>query len=104
MSDAEIRASDAEREHAAEGLREHFAAGRLHADELSERIDAVYNAKTVAELERLGVRRVSVGSGPMRASMGLTQRIAKELKEHGTFASMTEGAMPYLEANQLFMK
>jgi hypothetical protein len=40
----------------------------------------------------------------MRASMGLTQRIAKELKERGTFASMTEGAMPYLEANQLFMK
>ena len=60
--------------------------------------------QTCAELERLGVRRVSVGSGPMRASMGLTQRIAKELKEHGTFASMTDGAMPYKEANELFMK
>ena len=65
---------------------------------------ATAGAPPIAELERLGVRRVSVGSGPMRASMGLTQRIAKELKEHGTFASMTEGAMPYLEANQLFMK
>jgi hypothetical protein len=40
----------------------------------------------------------------MRAAMGLTQRIAKELKEHGTFTSMTDGAMPYLDANQLFMK
>src|SRR5205807_9590255 len=28
----------------------------------------------VAELEGLGVRRVSVGSGPMRAAMGLMQR------------------------------
>jgi hypothetical protein len=50
---ADIRASDAEREHAAEGLREHYAAGRLDADELGERLEAVYQAKTVAELERL---------------------------------------------------
>jgi 2-methylisocitrate lyase-like PEP mutase family enzyme len=65
---------------------------------------ATAGAPSIAELERLGVRRVSVGSGPMRAAMGLTRRIAKELKEHGTFASMTDGAMPYKEANELFMK
>jgi 2-methylisocitrate lyase-like PEP mutase family enzyme len=65
---------------------------------------ATAGVPNIAELERLGVRRVSVGSGPMRAAMGLTQRIAKELKDHGTFASMTEGAMPYKEANELFMK
>ncbi|HWY46456.1 MAG TPA: isocitrate lyase/phosphoenolpyruvate mutase family protein, partial [Bryobacteraceae bacterium] len=65
---------------------------------------ATAGVPNMSELERLGVRRVSVGSGPMRAAMGLTQRIAKELKEHGTFTSMTDGAMPYLDANQLFMK
>ena len=65
---------------------------------------ATAGVPNIKDLERLGVRRVSVGSGPMRAAMGLTQRIAKELKEHGTFASMTEGAMPYKEANELFMK
>jgi 2-methylisocitrate lyase-like PEP mutase family enzyme len=65
---------------------------------------ATAGAPSIAELERLGVRRVSVGSGPMRAAMGLTRRIAKELKEYGTFASMTDGAMPYKEANELFMK
>ncbi|HEX4595859.1 MAG TPA: isocitrate lyase/phosphoenolpyruvate mutase family protein [Bryobacteraceae bacterium] len=65
---------------------------------------ATAGAPSIAELERLGVRRVSVGSGPMRASMGLTQRIAKELKDHGTFASMTDGAMSYKAANELFMK
>jgi hypothetical protein len=54
MSDpGEIRASDADREQAAEALREHFAAGRLSEDELSERIDAVYRAMTVQELGRV---------------------------------------------------
>jgi len=56
----------------------------------------------VAELERLGVRRVSVGSGPMRAAMGLMQRIARELKEKGTYSAMTEGAISYADANRLF--
>ena len=32
----------------------------------------------VPELARLGVRRVSVGSGAMRATLALTQRIAKD--------------------------
>jgi 2-methylisocitrate lyase-like PEP mutase family enzyme len=63
---------------------------------------ATAGAPPVEELQRLGVARVSVGSGPMRASMGLTQRIASELFEHGTYASFTEGAMPYPEANRLF--
>ena len=47
---ADIRASDAERERAADALREHYAAGRLDAEELSERLDGVYKAKTVSEL------------------------------------------------------
>ena len=87
------------------GVRDPETIGRLaKAVHGPINILATTGAPSIAELERLGVRRVSVGSGPMRASMGLTQRIAKELKECGTFASMTEGAMPYLEANQLFMK
>lgn len=56
----------------------------------------------VPELEQLGVRRVSEGSGPMRASMGLTRRIAQELLSTGTFKSFHEGAVPYPEANKLF--
>ena len=56
----------------------------------------------VAELERLGVARMSVGSGPMRATLGLTQRIAKELRDAGTCRLMLEGAMPYAEMNALF--
>ena len=89
----------------APGVRDAETIGRLaKAVNGPLNILATAGAPNISELERLGVRRVSVGSGPMRAAMGLTQRIAKELKEHGTFASMTEGAMPYLDANKLFMK
>lgn len=60
MADAEqptgtpaLRASDAERERTATLLREHTAAGRLTPDELSDRLDAVYAARTVGELDAL---------------------------------------------------
>jgi 2-methylisocitrate lyase-like PEP mutase family enzyme len=65
---------------------------------------ATTSTPSVAELERLGVARVSVGSGPMRACMGLTARIAKHIREKGTFEIMTEGAMPYTEANRILEK
>ncbi len=56
----------------------------------------------VAELEQLGVRRVSEGSGPMRATMMLARRIAEELLQKGTYASFHNDALPYPEANKLF--
>jgi 2-methylisocitrate lyase-like PEP mutase family enzyme len=88
----------------APGVRDPETIGRLaKAVNGPLNILATAGAPSTAELERLGVRRVSVGSGPMRAAMGLTQRIAKELKEHGTFASMTDGAMSYADANKLFL-
>ena len=58
----------------------------------------------VAELARLGIRRLSVGSGPMRATLGLTERIARELLDHGTYTAFTEGALPYAEANKRFRR
>jgi 2-methylisocitrate lyase-like PEP mutase family enzyme len=55
------------------------------------------------ELQALGVRRVSLGSGPMRATMMLTRKIAQELLATGTYASFHADAIPYGEANQLFL-
>src|ERR1700753_3294549 len=46
-----LRASDADREGVANVLREAAGDGRLGLDELDERLDAVYAAKTYAELE-----------------------------------------------------
>jgi len=54
-----------------------------------------------SELEKLGVARVSLGSGPMRAAMGLVRRIARELLDSGTYTSILEGAIPYAELNQI---
>ncbi|KUL49377.1 MULTISPECIES: DUF1707 SHOCT-like domain-containing protein [unclassified Streptomyces] len=48
-----LRASDADRDRTADILREALAEGRLTAEEHSERIDGVYRAKTMAELEPL---------------------------------------------------
>lgn len=48
-----LRVSDAERDQAAADLRDHYAAGRISADELSDRLDAVYAAQTESELARL---------------------------------------------------
>ena len=45
-----LRASDADRDHVADQLREALAEGRLSPEEHAERIDAVYAAKTYAEL------------------------------------------------------
>ncbi len=56
----------------------------------------------ISELEQLGVRRASEGSGPMRATMMLTRRIAEELLQHGTYTRFHNDALPYPEANKLF--
>src|SRR5436190_15763504 len=47
------RASDAERERAAEALRRHHADGRLDMEELEERTERVYAAKTLGDLDQL---------------------------------------------------
>jgi hypothetical protein len=48
-----LRASDAERERTATLLREHTATGRLTPEELDERLDVAYAARTVGELDAL---------------------------------------------------
>jgi DUF1707 SHOCT-like domain len=50
---SDLRASDEDRERAVRELREHFAAGRLSEEELSERVQAVYQARTDRELTAL---------------------------------------------------
>ena len=71
-----MRVSDAEREAAAAELREHFASGRLDQEELNERLDRVFAAKTRGDLNgpsptcrRAGAawdraRRAHAGGGP----------------------------------------
>ena len=63
---------------------------------------ATVGTPPVAELQQLGVARVSVGSGPMRAALGFLSRMARQLHDEGAFTLMTEGTIPYADVNRLF--
>jgi Domain of unknown function (DUF1707)/2TM domain len=50
---ASLRASDADRERFVEALRQHHAAGRLTVEELTERTEKAYAARTFGDLDAL---------------------------------------------------
>ena len=75
----DMRVGDAERDAAANELREHFASGRLTQDELNERLDQTFAAKTRGDLSGLFTdlpsatawQDASAGLGPYGASRPL---------------------------------
>ncbi len=83
------------------GLRDAETIGRLVKDLQSPvNILAGPGFPSVPELQKLGVARVSVGSGAMRATLGLLRRLAEELKTAGTYGAL-EGAISYADVNQM---
>jgi 2-methylisocitrate lyase-like PEP mutase family enzyme len=85
----------------APGLRDAATIGRLVADlQCPVNILAVPGSPSVADLTALGVKRISLGSGPMRAALGLLRRLAKELKTAGTYTAMDD-APSHAEMNEL---
>jgi 2-methylisocitrate lyase-like PEP mutase family enzyme len=62
---------------------------------------AVDGMPPIAELEALGVARVSLGSGPMRAALAVVRDVARELKTKGTYTAFTNHAMKFDEVNEL---
>jgi hypothetical protein len=82
----DLRASDAEREHAVEILGHAATEGRLSVDELDERIQSAYATHTVRELDRL-VADVSLDAprdGRIAASPRRSDRIAVREGPGGT--------------------
>ena len=86
-----------------------FAPGLKDAETIARLVNAVgcplnilagIGTPSIPELGKLGVARVSVGSGPMRATLGLLRRVAEELQGVGTYAAL-DGAVSYMEANKL---
>ena len=72
-----MRASDAERERAAEALREHYTAGRLTREELDERLEAAYRATTVEELDELRADLPDLPLSPQARRAELAHRKAE---------------------------
>jgi hypothetical protein len=71
-----LRVSDQERDQAAQELREHFAAGRLTQDELDERLQQAYAARTERELRALlaDLPRLPLSPQQRRAELSARRR------------------------------
>jgi 2-methylisocitrate lyase-like PEP mutase family enzyme len=83
------------------GLTDRETIGRIVREvKCPVNILAVPGAPSAPELEKLGVARVTVGSGAMRATLGLVQRIAAELKNAGTYSGF-EAGMAYADVNRM---
>jgi hypothetical protein len=72
--DPGLRAADEDREAVAAVLREQHAAGRLDTDELQERMDRCYAARTLGELDGL------LGDLPRPAAPGATWRPRRRVR------------------------
>jgi hypothetical protein len=82
MSDGpDVRASDEERERAAAEIREHYAAGRLSEDELTQRMGAVYAARTAGELHALRIDLPALPASPETMRAELAQRRSQLQRE-----------------------
>jgi len=55
----------------------------------------------LSELEKLGVKRVSFGPSASYAALGLLRRASREIREHGSFDLLLEGAITFEELNRL---
>ncbi|HEY6090636.1 MAG TPA: isocitrate lyase/phosphoenolpyruvate mutase family protein [Gemmatimonadales bacterium] len=60
------------------------------------------NSPTIKDLAALGVRRVTFGSAPQRATLGLIRRMAREWKDKGTYGTLEAYGIPFAELQQLF--
>jgi 2-methylisocitrate lyase-like PEP mutase family enzyme len=85
------------------GLLDRNAVIRL-VDEINAPLNLLGGAVTIPipDLEDLGVARVSVGPGPMRATLALIRKTARELLETGTYGCITGDTIPYSEVNEWF--
>jgi 2-methylisocitrate lyase-like PEP mutase family enzyme len=83
------------------GLRDAATIGRMVKDlDFPLNILAGPGSPSIPELQQLGVARVSLGSSPMRATLGLLGRMAEELKTTGTYRSL-ENAPSHDDVNRM---
>ena len=59
---------------------------------------------TVRELERLGVKRVSMGGGPQRAALTRARQVAREVLDEGTYGSFLGDTIAHAELNKLLQR
>ena len=103
-----VRRGNAFREAGADSVFVPFVGDRGTIEQLVQQIRAPLNilgtpnAPTLKEMAGLGVRRVTFGSAPMRATLGLVRRMAREWKEKGTYGTLEAYGIPFAELQKLF--
>ncbi len=85
-----------------------FVGDSATIERIVKEIDAPVNilgapdAPNLQALEAMGVRRVTFGSAPMRATLGLVRRMAREWNGKGTYGTLVAYGIPFKELQQLF--
>jgi 2-methylisocitrate lyase-like PEP mutase family enzyme len=103
-----IRRGNAFRDAGATSVFVPFVGDRGTIEQLVQQIRAPLNvlgtpnAPTLKELAALGVRRVTFGSAPMRATLGLVRRMSREWKEKGTYGTLEAYGIPFADLQKLF--
>jgi len=103
-----VRRGNAFREAGADSVFVPFVGDRGTIEQLVRQIHAPLNilgtpnGPTLKELAALGVRRVTFGSAPMRATLALVRRMAREWKEKGTYATLEAYGIPFAELQKVF--
>ncbi len=85
----------------APGIKDAETIGRLVREVACPlNVLAMPGTPPISELEKLGVARVSVGSGFIRATLSSLRAMAEELKTSGTYSAL-EQAIPYKDINSM---
>jgi hypothetical protein len=82
-AELELRASDTDRERVADALREAAGQGRIDMDELEERLEAVYAAKTYGELLPITRDLPADGATPRLVSSASAMPVAASAASSG---------------------
>jgi hypothetical protein len=89
MEPARLRVSDQDRHQVAEVLRQAAGEGRIDLDELDERLDATFSAKTYADLVPITADLPAVGAKPVPAHRPAGHVVAGP-RYQSSFAMMSE--------------
>jgi 2-methylisocitrate lyase-like PEP mutase family enzyme len=65
---------------------------------------ATVGAPSIAEMQRAGVRRVSLGSGPSRVALGVFRRFVRDLRADGYMKPLETQAIPFAEVQKLLSR
>jgi 2-methylisocitrate lyase-like PEP mutase family enzyme len=90
-----------------------FAPGVVDAETIESLVGAVHGplnilagigTPSIPELQRLGVKRLSLGSGTQRVTLGALQRFVRWIRDEGTLTPLATDAVSYAEIQKLLSR